>query len=425
MAIERLSVKVGKVGHAEAHAAYVTRTGEYSKLASKAGEIVEAVEHGNLPSWAQAEPLVFWKSADQYERKNGSTYREFEIALPRELTREQRIDLVKTFVWQELGEHHAYTFGIHNPAARDMQDQPHVHLMFCERKADGIERDPGQYFKRYNGKHPEKGGAKKTYGDVAELAGVSTTARLKARAADRAEELRALRGRWETACNAALAAAGRPERIDMRSYEARGIEIPAAPRLPGAKFRNPEAREAVYADREERAAARADLAGTRAAVARIDLARALKNIELSAGTHAGTQENTNGNDQTPAAELYFSHAPGHRPPAGAGVGLRNLSERTVARLREGGRQAPPFPVLPDHVRGDRLPHPEMRREPAAAPGLKPETAPHQAAQPLSALEQWRLNRATLASAQNNPPPAQAQPDQEQIDDEEDYYSPGM
>ena len=44
----------------------------------------------------------------------------------------------------------------------DGNDQPHVHLMFNERLQDGIERDPEQYFKRYNSKNPERGGAKKT-----------------------------------------------------------------------------------------------------------------------------------------------------------------------------------------------------------------------------------------------------------------------
>ena len=34
--------------------------------------------------------------------------------------------------------------------------------MFNERLQDGIERDPEQYFKRYNSKNPERGGAKKT-----------------------------------------------------------------------------------------------------------------------------------------------------------------------------------------------------------------------------------------------------------------------
>ena len=33
--------------------------------------------------------------------------------------------------------------------------------MFNERLQDGIERDPEQYFKRYNSKNSERGGAKK------------------------------------------------------------------------------------------------------------------------------------------------------------------------------------------------------------------------------------------------------------------------
>ncbi|MGK3681372.1 MobA/MobL family protein, partial [Escherichia coli] len=39
-------------------------------------------------------PSHFWQAADQFERANGSTYRELEIALPRELTPEQRLELV-------------------------------------------------------------------------------------------------------------------------------------------------------------------------------------------------------------------------------------------------------------------------------------------------------------------------------------------
>ncbi|MDE7981757.1 hypothetical protein PZE18_27145, partial [Escherichia coli] len=36
------------------------------------------------------------------------------------------------------------------------------HLMISERINDGIERPAAQWFKRYNGKTPEKGGAQKT-----------------------------------------------------------------------------------------------------------------------------------------------------------------------------------------------------------------------------------------------------------------------
>ncbi|MGK4724815.1 MobA/MobL family protein, partial [Salmonella enterica] len=98
----------------------------------------------------------------EFERKHGTAYREIEIALPRELTRDQRIELVEDFVQKELGDRHAYQYEIHNPpGAIDGKEQPHEHIMFCERINDGIERDTQQFFKRANSKSPERGGAKK------------------------------------------------------------------------------------------------------------------------------------------------------------------------------------------------------------------------------------------------------------------------
>ena len=38
---------------------------------------------------------------------NGSAYREIEVALPRELTHSQRLELVQEFIEQELGDKHA------------------------------------------------------------------------------------------------------------------------------------------------------------------------------------------------------------------------------------------------------------------------------------------------------------------------------
>ncbi|MCI3067997.1 MobA/MobL family protein, partial [Escherichia coli] len=68
--------------------------------------------HGNMPEWARDNPSHFWQAADQFERATGSTYRELEIALPRELTPEQRLELVQDFVRQEAGERHAWSFAI-------------------------------------------------------------------------------------------------------------------------------------------------------------------------------------------------------------------------------------------------------------------------------------------------------------------------
>ena len=225
MAIGRLSMKVGKAGKAGPHAAYIAREGQYANRLER-GEKLEATEAGNMPAWAQSNPLAFWQAADAYERKNGTTYREMEIALPRELSAAQRIELVREFVRQEIGDRHAYQWALHVPTAADGGEQPHFHLMFSERQVDGIDRDPEQYFKRYNAKAPEKGGARKGYGP---RAGQTLTK------AERAAELKELRGRWEAMCNAHLERAGVEQRIDMRSHAERGTGLePERKQLPSA-----------------------------------------------------------------------------------------------------------------------------------------------------------------------------------------------
>lgn len=160
MALARLNVGTGKKGKAAPHAAYIAREGKYAKPDDNL-EKLEFVGHGNMPKWAEAEPSFFWQMSDAHERANGSAYREHVIALPRELTADQRHDLILDWIDKELGDKHAYQYAIHNHLALDGGEQPHCHLMFSERTIDGISRDPDQYFKRYNSKNPEKGGAKK------------------------------------------------------------------------------------------------------------------------------------------------------------------------------------------------------------------------------------------------------------------------
>ena len=230
MAIGRLSVKVGKAGKASPHAAYIARLGQYEKRLEK-GEKLEASEFGNMPKWAASNPLHLWDAADAYERKNGTTYREFEIALPREMNLAQRLELVRDFVGQEIGDRHPYQFAIHTPTAADGGEQPHAHVMFCERERDGIERDPEQFFKRYNSKNPERGGAKK--------------ANTGKDPATRRTELKELRGRWETMCNEHLVRGGIDARIDMRSHAERGTGLaPEVKQLP-SQWRDEQQRAEV------------------------------------------------------------------------------------------------------------------------------------------------------------------------------------
>lgn len=213
MATAHLSVKTGAVGKGTPHAEYISRTGKYEKKLEQ-GEKLESTESGNMPAWAENNPLAFWRAADLYERKNGTVYREHEIALPRELSKEHRIELVREWVQKELGDRHAYTWAIHNKTALDGKEQPHVHLMFSERINDGIERDPEQYFKRYNPKFPERGGAKK------HRTGETPTERKAA--------LVELRDRWEQMHNANVRRNGigiskldARSKISMKSYKER------------------------------------------------------------------------------------------------------------------------------------------------------------------------------------------------------------
>lgn len=209
MATYHCTVRAGSKGKAGPHAAYISRTGKYADL--RYGEKLEASEHGNMPTWAMHDADTFWKASDEYERANGSTYREIEVALPRELTPEQRLILVRDFVRQEFGSRHAYSFAIHNPeAALDKGEQPHAHIMFSERLIDGVHRDPDQYFKRYNSKEPGKGGCRKVSGGKT--------------AAERRAELVALRERWATVQNKHLAGRGHSVRVDHRTLLEQGIE---------------------------------------------------------------------------------------------------------------------------------------------------------------------------------------------------------
>ena len=210
MAVGRLSVGAGRKGKASPHAMYIAREEKYAKPDDDL-EKLEAVGTGNMPDWAKDKPNFFWKMSDEHERVNGTSYREHVISLPRELTPDQRHDLIKDWIAQEIGDKHAYQYAIHNPPASDGNEQPHCHLMYCERELDGIERAPDFYFKRYNSKNPHKGGAKK--------------ANTGMKPADRKADLLAQRERWEDTCNKHLELANSKARINMKSYENAGINF--------------------------------------------------------------------------------------------------------------------------------------------------------------------------------------------------------
>ena len=179
---------------ARAKSDYIEREGRYEKD----GEELEHKEHGNMPEWAEDDPGKYWEAADEHERANGRLYSEVQFALPKELNEDERREAASSFAERLTGgERLPYTLAIHRGGTNG--ENPHAHLMFSERGNDGIERSGEQWFKRYNAKAPEKGGARKS------------------RAAKAGDWLEQTRKAWEQTANRALERAGRAERIDGRS----------------------------------------------------------------------------------------------------------------------------------------------------------------------------------------------------------------
>ena len=210
MAISRISVKVGRRGKGVPHFSYVMGIGKY---ADKDTEILHRA-NGNMPSWSKS-ARDFWQSADELERANGSAYREHILSLPRELTLQQNIQCVQSWIDAQLSDKHAYSYAIHAPKARDGETNYHAHIMFSDRTQDGIERTKEQYFKRANKKNPEKGGAVKANSGMTWKA--------------KKEKLKSVRHDWGEHLRHHLREHGFDDvakTVDMRNWRERGLSEP-------------------------------------------------------------------------------------------------------------------------------------------------------------------------------------------------------
>ena len=100
-----------------------------------------------MPSFAEKRPDLFWEAAHVYERKNARTATSLVIALPKELSVQQRIELSEALIKKFTCEFNfPYTAAIHNHAGEiGRQDQPHLHLMYCERSVDEYNRTAEQF----------------------------------------------------------------------------------------------------------------------------------------------------------------------------------------------------------------------------------------------------------------------------------------
>jgi hypothetical protein len=153
MASRHCSFKTGKAGKGGGHAAYISGLGQYADR-----DDVVAVIEKNLPGWA-GNGAEFFAAADKFERKNGRAYSEIEAAIPRGVA--DPVEFAETLARRLLGNRHPYCLAVHDKVASDGGRNVHMHLMFSERRLDGVERNEVQFFARANKKNPELGGTAK------------------------------------------------------------------------------------------------------------------------------------------------------------------------------------------------------------------------------------------------------------------------
>ena len=314
MASYHCTVKTGGKGRGGTHAEYIMREGKYSPELTRGTSKLEDMEHttsGNMPAWAKHDATVFWRAADEHERANGATYREIEVALPREMTPEQRKELVEDFIKQQLGDKHAYTYAIHIPKASiEKGEQPHAHIMYSERTLDGIARDPELFFKRANSKNPEKGGCKK------DSAGTQ-------------ERLLATRELWAEVQNKHLEKVGSVERVTHLSLKAQGIDRQAEKHLGPQDAKKIDAAALM----EHRAAGR-ELEQVRHRVAAIDTAAELAAQAQAAEAIRQAQASAAAAEQARAAERARAQA-----AAAAAEEQARQAEREAADQAQAEREA--------------------------------------------------------------------------------------
>ncbi|WP_054211340.1 Ti-type conjugative transfer relaxase TraA [Bosea vaviloviae] len=214
MAIYHLSMKLisrGSGRSAVAAAAY--RAGE--RLTNERDGIThdftrrDGVEHSEivLPRGSEADWALdrsaLWNAAEAAEtRKDARVAREFEIALPHELSAEERLEATRSFA-QGLADRYgtAVDFAIHSPhGATDVRNH-HAHLMMTVR-AVGSEEFLGKTSIERENKWL-----------------------LSQRLPTSSMQMREIRQSWEQVANERLAAAGLDVRIDHRSHQERGLEI--------------------------------------------------------------------------------------------------------------------------------------------------------------------------------------------------------
>lgn len=231
MAIYHLAVKViGRSRGQSAIAAAAYRSGE--KLTDEAtGQVkhyparAERIRFTGIfappgaPSWVY-ERNRLWNKAEQVEkRKDATLAREIVLALPHELTDEQRRFLVSDFVREAFVRRGLVAdVAIHAPDRNSDNRNFHAHILITERaiRGGGKPVEEIRAPERAGGIHPDR------QGDAVPVdPGFAST---KDRSLYSKATLRSWRSQWSNLCNRHLARHGHAARVDHRTLAAQGID---------------------------------------------------------------------------------------------------------------------------------------------------------------------------------------------------------
>jgi hypothetical protein len=353
------------------------------------------VEHSEivLPSaaaradinWAR-DRQALWNAAEVAERrKDARVAREYEVALPHELHREQRVALVRSFAGELANRYGvAVDFAIHAPHREGDARNHHAHILATTREltATGL-------------------GAKA-------LIEWSDTDRAKHHLGPAKEEVKAIRAQWAALTNQHLLEQGLTARIDHRSFKEQGIgREPTShlgPAVSGMERRGMETQVGQRLTRERAAAAaqRVERAGELAQVREEQQALKVSILDLSAALELARRER----GLRPSAE-YAAESEASRSA------VERLAERVQARAQELKEQEPGSAQVPGKRRGrfeglklragrstgerEALSQGRLSAQETAPEQLHPQAALHQSLDRYARawMDAWRMHERDL------------------------------
>ena len=225
MAIYHLHIKIGgrsKGQSAVAAAAYRAgdklidkETGLISDYTRKGGVVHSEISLCDNAPAEYADRETLWNSVHQIEKaKDARLWREIEVALPKEFSREEQIETVRKFVKQQTEKGMCADWALHDKG----DGNPHAHIMLTVRSIEPSGKWAPKCRKVYdldeNGQRifqkVDKSGRKQYKSHKEDYNDWN--------AKERVEEWRSA---WADCCNTRLS---ERDRIDHRSYERQGID---------------------------------------------------------------------------------------------------------------------------------------------------------------------------------------------------------